>query len=427
MMEMDNQHYITEIKVNKIRHLQDIHISLSDQERKHLILTGKNGSGKTTLLNGIRHFLKSVEDGKLSKFDGWDETIASWENNIQSLKHQQEQQPDQYQLLEQKIANIEKSVANISENMKGYFDVQTEFKNTTRIEDRFQRGEFILAFFDAKRSSMKMDIPNGINLLKFQDRYRSEESPGNSFIQYIVNLRAQQSFARDNDNGEESIAIEGWFTRFEQSLKEIFEDETLKLEFDYKNFNFNVIERGKEKYRLNQLSDGFSAVLNIITNLIMRMEHKTDAKHYDVEGIVLIDEVETHLHVGLQKKILPFLISFFPRIQFIVTTHSPFVLSSLENAIAYDLEEQIQIEDLTSYSYDGLIESYFNVDKYSMVIKEKINRYEDLVGRISQLESEEYAEMHILQQYLKDIPVAFSSELKYKFRDIELRRKAGKQ
>ena len=52
--------YVTKIKVNKVRHLQNLEISLSSNEKKHLILTGKNGSGKTSLLDAISVFLNSV-------------------------------------------------------------------------------------------------------------------------------------------------------------------------------------------------------------------------------------------------------------------------------------------------------------------------------------------------------------------------------
>ena len=45
--------FISNIKINKERHLENIEIKLSDQEAKHLIITGKNGSGKTSLLNSI--------------------------------------------------------------------------------------------------------------------------------------------------------------------------------------------------------------------------------------------------------------------------------------------------------------------------------------------------------------------------------------
>lgn len=69
-----------------------------------------------------------------------------------------------------------------------------------------------------------------------------------------------------------------------------------------------------------------------------------EISQYNAQGIVLIDELETHLHIELQKKILPFLTKFFPNIQFIVTTHSPYILNSISNAKAYDLEKHVELE-----------------------------------------------------------------------------------
>ena len=47
--------FITKIHIEKVRHLQNVDIELSNTERKHLILTGKNGSGKTSLLDAMSH------------------------------------------------------------------------------------------------------------------------------------------------------------------------------------------------------------------------------------------------------------------------------------------------------------------------------------------------------------------------------------
>ena len=57
--------------------------------------------------------------------------------------------------------------------------------------------------------------------------------------------------------------------------------------------------------------------MNIVTELIVRME-KRSPRTYELQGIVLIDEIETHLHIELQKLVLPFLIKVFQKIQFIV-------------------------------------------------------------------------------------------------------------
>lgn len=72
----------------------------------------------------------------------------------------------------------------------------------------------------------------------------------------------------------------------------------------------------------------------------MRMQNQIQRSFdFDLPGIVLVDEIETHLHLELQKNIMPFLTTIFPNIQFIVTSHSPFILNSIQNVVLYDLEK----------------------------------------------------------------------------------------
>lgn len=127
---------------------------------------------------------------------------------------------------------------------------------------------------------------------------------------------------------------------------------------------------------------------------------------YNQPGIVFIDEVETHLHVSLQRQILPMLQTFFPRVQFIVTTHSPFVLSSVKDAIIYDMEHQERIdqtEGLWNYSYDALIEGYFEVEKYSQQLKSDIELYKRLNSK-DKLTSEERKQLRQLKSSLSEVP-----------------------
>jgi hypothetical protein len=104
-------------------------------------------------------------------------------------------------------------------------------------------------------------------------------------------------------------------------------------------------------------------------------------RFYEKEGIVLIDEIETHLHLELQRLILPMLTRVFPNIQFIVTTHSPFVLSSIKDAVAYDLEKKLRLEDLTEYSYEALAEGYFKVKTESNFLQAKLDRFKELAEK----------------------------------------------
>ncbi|MGL5085897.1 MAG: AAA family ATPase, partial [Clostridium sp.] len=310
------------------------------------------------------------------------------------------------------LENRKNSILNYSKGLT------IKLNNTDMVETKYKQGEFILAYFNAKRDS-KVFVPTSVNKVELQTSYTMDADIDTKFLDYLVYLKTQQSFARNEDDLEMVKSIGSWFDNFEKSLKDLFEDNSIKLKFDYKNLNFKIQQNGREDFGLNELSDGFSAVLDILMNLILRMENNRQGLSYSKEGIVLIDEVETHLHIGLQKRILPFLTSFFPNIQFIVTTHSPFVLNSIDDAVVYDLENKIKLEDLSSYSYDGIVEGYFNVDKYSKEAKDKIYRYKMLGNKEDKNEEEEIEEIK-LKNYLKNVPETLASEVVFEFKSIEL-------
>jgi AAA15 family ATPase/GTPase len=212
--------------------------------------------------------------------------------------------------------------------------------------------------------------------------------------------------------------IDDWFLRLEKRLQSIFDSASLALVFNRKTYNFDIIIDGLEPFSFNNLSDGYSAIISIVTELILRMEAH-NVKSYDLEGVVIIDEIETHLHVDLQKKILPFLTDFFPKLQFIVTTHSPFILSSLSNATICDLETKTITTDLSNYSYDALIESYFKADKYSDEIKVKIIEFDRLTS-MTKRSPEENDELRQLRNYFAHAPKYLSKELLVRLQQIKL-------
>ena len=81
-----SQVFLKKIKIDKVRHLQDIEIPLSETERKHLILTGKNGSGKTSiikeLVNFFEYLLHDTFTLKTEIIKSIDEYILDYKNAI---------------------------------------------------------------------------------------------------------------------------------------------------------------------------------------------------------------------------------------------------------------------------------------------------------------------------------------------------------
>jgi predicted ATP-binding protein involved in virulence len=86
---------------------------------------------------------------------------------------------------------------------------------------------------------------------------------------------------------------------------------------------------------VSQLSDGIRGVVALVADLAFRCVRLNgfygQFAPEESNGIVLIDEIEQHLHPGWQQRILPALREAFPKIQFIVTTHSPEVLSTVDS------------------------------------------------------------------------------------------------
>ncbi len=256
--------------------------------------------------------------------------------------------------------------------------------------------------------------------MKLKDHYGLEEFPRNEFVKYLLDLKTVEAFARPG-KPEKAEAIQAWFDSLEQLLKKIFDDETVALEFDEETFEFHILQQGKEPFDFNTLSGGYQAVLDIVVDLMMRIVNQTGRSFaFHLPGIVLIDEIETHLHLELQKNIMPLLTVLFPNIQFIVTSHSPFILNSLKDTVIYDLENHVLVEHgLDNVPYDGIVEGYFGADKLSDSLKEKFERYKNLVKKEG-LSEEELDELAGLELYLDEIPDYLALDLTTEYQRLKI-------
>lgn len=366
--------YITNIHVNKLFHLSDFDIPVADDNAPHLILTGKNGSGKTITLNAIADLLDKIkEDADLIYRD-----YPKW--------------------------------------MRTLNDVNIEFSNGYSFIREYQEGNFIIVFYKAARKS---EILEPISPVKpdLQEKVDSRKILTNELLFFLSDLKIQEALARNEQQNADADKIKDWFESFENVLKIFFEDKDLKLRFNYRDYTFHIETQGKS-FKFTELSDGFSAIIDIIADLILKMQKKdTLVMDYLKPGIVLIDEIETHLHLQLQKTVLPLLTKLFPNIQFIVTTHSPFVLNSLPNATAFDMEHRETIVNLSDYSYQALTEGYFGVSSDSDYIKARLEQLRELLAKEQLTDEETETTKQIIADF-RNMPEAVSPAITGRFNGL---------
>ena len=382
------EHFIKKVRINKLRHLENIEIVLSDDKRRHLLLTGKNGSGKTSLLEALSECLRaSVMDKRTNP---------------------------------RQIFDNKKYLRDVANN-----GVKIDFNSNKDLEQIFSIGDFILAYFPANRKA-NISLAKGVEDVQFENNYDIAKDPAQNLVKYMVHLKTQQSYARTENDPKVEKDIQKWFNRFEKALKILLEDKTIKLEYDYKKYNFLIHQAGRLPFGFNGLSDGYSSVIQIMSGIMLRMEQnwllKGTLNNYNFEGIVLIDELETHLHIELQRKILPFLTTFFPRIQFIISTHSPYILTSISNTTIFDLEKKVTFNDMSNYSIDNVAEAYFDCEDYSISLEQKLLEYKSLLKKSDPTEEERIRRAE-LRTELKNINSTLSSRIKSEFEELEARRK----
>jgi hypothetical protein len=129
----------------------------------------------------------------------------------------------------------------------------------------------------------------------------------------------------------------------ETVLREVLEDASARLVLNYRaDIHGRVaihLANGVIVPSLKHLSAGQSLLFNMFATIIRYADradlHKSIRLH-EIEGLVLIDEIDAHLHTDLQYKVLPRLIKLFPRVQFIVTSHAPLFLLGMEREFGTD-------------------------------------------------------------------------------------------
>jgi predicted ATP-binding protein involved in virulence len=174
----------------------------------------------------------------------------------------------------------------------------------------------------------------------------SPKSSGKAFLSWFKTLEDEcAKFQRTED----CLALELCKKKILEFVPE-WEDVHFSNSYDDLIGIYTRQDGQRAELALSQLSDGYKNSIGLIGDIIRRAIHLNAHLGIDAvdktPGIVLIDEIDLHLHPKWQKRIVKQVTSLFPEMQFVVTTHSPFIIQSLERkSQLIVLDEGILVEE----------------------------------------------------------------------------------
>ena len=163
--------------------------------------------------------------------------------------------------------------------------------------------------------------------------YASSLSPranDSSLMRWLRKMTYQQL-----QRGEPVPELQAVRQAIEESLRRVIQADDVRAFFDVQSDDLCIEIHGDTvtSLSLHQLSDGYRTTLGMVADIAYRMAqlnpHYGSGAIEKTHGVVLIDEVDLHLHPKWQARILDDLTGIFPGVQFIVTTHSPAVIASV--------------------------------------------------------------------------------------------------
>ena len=182
-------------------------------------------------------------------------------------------------------------------------------------------------------------------------------------LEIIKNI-LKDSESKDNSLRYVRQAIE-YFTGFE------------KIHIERQDTPTMIVEKDGEELDVNQLSQGEKSLLALVGDIARRLAILNPSLDDPLqgEGVVMIDEVDLHLHPKWQHDLIDKLVRTFPNVQFILTTHSPLIVSDRADTLVYVLDSgNLQkIDNIYGEDANTLLNDIFYVPPRTPEVEETFN------------------------------------------------------
>lgn len=359
---------IKKIELHKFRVFSLTEIDL---DGKSTVFFGINGTGKSSLLRAVNLLYANIINQTVNRKD---------------LKQQYNITLDdiRYGMSETKI----QATFDIFDNdtkLVEYHRIMTRQDgkrthnkdNLNEIVENIQKSYFsdelqgnIPLFVNYGTNRLVLDIPLRIKTHHEFDIYSAYEK----VIESKINFRAFFEWYRNQEDTENAEKVTTGNLQYEDKSMKSVRKAILAMLPEFKNLHIArkprlamMVEKDGFSLNVSQLSDGEKCVMALLGDLARRLAIANPRLVNPLEGsgVVLIDEIELHMHPSWQRKILSVLRGTFPNIQFIITTHSPQVLGELDKnykifALTHENNETFvqEIEQMNGFDSNYILEEF---------------------------------------------------------------------
>lgn len=341
--------YLKELTLHNFKCYEDFTIQFNKQLT---VIVGINGAGKSTILEAAATALSAMFtplDGVKSRgINKTDARLATY--SMGSLKDVQHQYPvvisakadmDGEEISWSRSLNTAKSGTTIKD-AKELIDVAECYQNKMRQGDT----SLILPLFAYYGTRRLWDYHREKQTDVFGSNMRTngyiDSLDGTTNIKLMMNWFAKMTVQKyqNQEIGMGGIPeLEGVLAAMEKCFSLISGINKVKILYSLNAEEIEVVYQNEMgqimRIPLNQLSDGYKSTISLVADIAYRMSVLNPQLMGEASkktgGVILIDEVDLHLHPSWQQRVLDDLTAIFPNVQFIVTTHAPAVINTVRS------------------------------------------------------------------------------------------------
>jgi len=349
----------------------DFDVEFEPNQKINCII-GKNGIGKTQLLENMAKSLIYSHSMFSNNGEYQYKNLFMQKNIYEKIKELELKLPLEIELNGLQIKN------KVRQNW-GY----TTFEHISGNRNDSFSCDKPIVFIGAKNRGFTKNInPENIKILgSSYDRFLESIKRTMSYINsdgleheeianwFVSRLIVNPNFVRNEQNKtNEVVTVLRLIDKLEPTLN-LVTSEGLKVIFENGALLINGIP-------IDKLSTGFVSIVKIFQEIVAGYGGWSNIEDLSqVDGVVFIDEIEAHLHISWQTKIINILKEFFPNTCFYISTHSPLVLAGLKDGEAYELYKEENfvktkaIQNVDNYALNDIVNEFFGVD----LNKEKVD------------------------------------------------------